>query len=373
MKVHNSAPQNLEKFNLEAYLSNGIETIIKAALRASLKNPKQSIFIAQYASWATKARKLRQESESKGEHIPPFLICSIATNCNLHCAGCYSRANHACEDQKPENLLDENEWGRVFHEAKEMGVGFILLAGGEPLMRPEIIQKASEIPELIFPIFTNGTLVEAQYLKTFKRHRNLIPIISLEGSEKITDARRGAGVFHAIVTTMDKLNQNQIFYGTSITVTKKNIGEVTSDEFLKDLHERGCRIVFYVEYVPVTDESSDLAPEEYEREYLENRLQSIRKQLGEMLFISFPGDEKASGGCLAAGRGFFHINAKGEAEPCPFSPYSDLSLKNVALRQAMKSELFQKLQSEDFLMEEHAGGCVLFEKRNEVQNLIEAR
>lgn len=46
-----------------------------------------------------------------------------------------------------------------------------------------------------------------------------------------------------------------------------------------------------------------------------------------MVFLSFSGDEKYVGGCLAAGRGFFHINANGEVEPCPFSPYSDVNSK----------------------------------------------
>lgn len=363
------AKQVTEEFNLEAYLSSGIEMIIKTALRASYKNPKQSIYLAQYAIWAPKARKLRRQSELKNEHIPPFLICSIATNCNLHCAGCYARANHACEDHNSENLLDENEWNRIFHEAKELGVGFILLAGGEPLLRPEIIQRAAEIPELIFPIFTNGTLVGEEYLQTFKEHRNLLPIISLEGGEKATDGRRGAGVFHAVVATMDRLNMNQVFYGVSITVTKKNIKEVTSDSFLKDLHTRGCKVVFYVEYVPVSDENDQIAPEDVDREYLECRLRSIRSFFNEMIFLSFPGDEKHSGGCLAAGRGFFHINAQGGAEPCPFSPYSDRNLKNLTLREALKSDLFERLRNDGYLNEEHTGGCVLFGKRNEVERL----
>jgi MoaA/NifB/PqqE/SkfB family radical SAM enzyme len=50
-----------------------------------------------------------------------------------------------------------------------------------------------------------------------------------------------------------------------------------------------------------------------------------------MIFISFPGDEKTSGGCLAAGRGFFHINSHGGAEPCPASPYSDINVRDSSL------------------------------------------
>ena len=89
-----------------------------------------------------------------------------------------------------------------------------------------------------------------------------------------------------------------------------------------------------------------------------------------MVFISFPGDEKSSGGCLAAGRGFFHINAFGGAEPCPFSPYSDTSLKNISLKDALNSPLFLKLRENGNLEKEHIGGCVLFEQEQEVKKLL---
>ena len=68
------------------------------------------------------------------------------------------------------------------------------------------------------------------------------------------------------------------------------------------------------------------------------------------------------GGCLAAGRGFFHINPYGGAEPCPFSPYSDINLRNVSLRQALRSPLFQKIRAASVLAASHSGGCVLFEQ-----------
>ena len=89
-----------------------------------------------------------------------------------------------------------------------------------------------------------------------------------------------------------------------------------------------------------------------------------------MVYISFPGDEKSSGGCVAAGRGFFHINSHGGAEPCPFSPYSDVNVKNTSLREALHSPLFTALQNGDILLDDHDGGCVLYEKRELVEALM---
>ena len=80
--------------------------------------------------------------------------------------------------------------------------------------------------------------------------------------------------------------------------------------------------------------------------------------------------KKTSGGCLAAGRGFFHINSHGGAEPCPFSSYSDINIKDTSLIDAIDSKLFTMLRDENVLIEDHEGGCVLFEKRDEVERIM---
>lgn len=360
----------MNEFNLEAYLSNGVENIVNNALRASLSNPKESIFMAKFALASKNARRLRQEAEKKGEHIPPFLIASITSKCNLYCKGCYARANHSCNDKDTYNQLDDIEWTRIFQDAKEIGISFILLAGGEPLMRPELMQSAGKIPEIVFPVFTNGTMLNENYIKLFDKHRNLIPMISIEGNEEMTDIRRGSGVYRQVLNAMEQMMKNKILYGASITVTKQNIREVTSKEFLAVLTERGCMVVIYVEYVPISDKTKELAPEEEDRAFLEQQLMTLRQRNEDMLFISFPGDEKTSGGCLAAGRGFFHINPQGGAEPCPFSPYSDTSLREVSLREALDSPLFRKLRDGKVLLAEHVGGCVLFEQEEAVRAML---
>ena len=130
---------------------------------------------------ARRATLKRGEAEKRGEHIPPFLIASITSACNLHCAGCYARANHACGEDLFDGQLTEGEWRKIFLEARDLGISFILLAGGEPMLRREVIQTAGAIPEILFPIFTNGTMLDEAYLDLLDRHRNLVPVVSIEG------------------------------------------------------------------------------------------------------------------------------------------------------------------------------------------------
>ena len=176
--------------------------------------------------------------------------------------------------------------------------------------------------------------------------------------------------YDKLISNMDELHRRGLIFGASVTVTTENIKEVTSDSFLQKLSDRGCKAVIFVEFVPVTEESSELAPGDAEREYLRDEIARLRRDHEEMVYISFPGDEKSSGGCVAAGRGFFHINSHGGAEPCPFSPYSDINVRNTSLREALHSPLFMALQSGDILKDDHEGGCVLFEKRELVEQII---
>ena len=267
--------------------------------------------------------------------------------------------------------LSGEEWGNIFRQAEELGVSFILLAGGEPMLRWDVIDEASRIPSIIFPIFTNGTYMGEKYLDLFDRCRNLVPIMSIEGEEDTTDDRRGEGVYAKQISNMEECRKRGIIFGASITVTTENVKEVSSKEFIDKLAEKGCKVVIYVEFVPVTDEAQHLAPGDEEREYLKEAIARIRKENENVVFISFPGDEKSSGGCMAAGRGFFHINSHGGAEPCPFSPYSDINVKTSSLKEALSSPLFMALQSQNILSGDHVGGCVLFEKKDQVEAILQ--
>lgn len=357
-------------FDLENYLTNGVEHIIKDIVKATLKNPTESLFISKYVRSSKKARKKRYEAKQKGEHIPPFLIASITSSCNLHCSGCYARANHSCSDHVPVMQLSSKEWEKIFYEARDLGISFILLAGGEPMIRQDVMSVAGEIPEILFPVFTNGTLINQYMLNFLDQHRNIVPIISIEGKKEITNNRRGQGIYEKITETMDVMNKKGIVFGTSVTVTTENLKEVTSQDFLTNLSDKGCKVVFYVEFVPVSFDVQHLALSNDDRLYLQARLDEMREKTDELLLISFPGDEKSSGGCLAAGRGFFHINSHGNAEPCPFSPYSDINVRDTSLREALKSKLFLTLQDSHVLTEDHKGGCILFERKDQVEAIL---
>lgn len=360
--------------DLGAYMADSIRGIMAKAYLNVLGNPREARFVARMQRAMGKAERRRKAYlEKEGVAVPPFLIASIATTCNLQCKGCYARKNGIAADTPAKETLTPAQWSTIFHDAAELGVSFCLLAGGEPLMRRDLLESAAAVEDIVFPVFTNGTLIGAVYTEFFRNHLNMIPVISLEGELEATDQRRGTGVFQRALLAMEMLHKEKLFFGTSITVTTANYHEVTSEAFLGHLASLGCRLVFYVEYVPFDESTSHLAFGDEHVAEMEQIVELRREQFKEMIFLSFPGDEKALDGCLAAGRGFFHIGPDGSAEPCPFSPFSDTNAARDGLRAALDSPLFRSIRAARALGWEHTGGCTLYEHRDEVEAMIAAR
>lgn len=351
--------------NLTSLLSTGIEDLVREMIRASSASPSLLAFLARTAVWQKRAAKVREEAESEGVHVPPFMIASVTSRCNLNCEGCYARAQ--ARPPKPEMSL--SGWKRVFSEAQSLGISIILLAGGEPLVRREVLEAAAGFPEILFPVFTNGLLVDAAMASWFCEHRNVIPVLSIEGRRVMTDGRRGAGVYDHLLAAAKVLKERGAFCGASITVTRKNIDVVVSDEFVRDLNSGGCRAFFYVEYVPVKEGTDDWTLSEAQSRSISARMEELRSSFP-AVFIAFPGDEGKLGGCLAAGRGFVHISASGDLEPCPFAPYSDVSVANMPLKDALRSEFLKRIRDNHGALDEGTGGCALWEKRDLVKTLL---
>ncbi len=352
--------------NLNLLMNQGIRTILKTAGHFYIKDRQGRAFLSHMAPRIQKSIECRNQYEQDGIHIPTFLIASITSKCNLHCSGCYSRANGACNDRLSRTDLSTEEWLNIFDQASDLGIPFVLLAGGEPFMRPDLIAGAARNKDVIFPVFTNGTMIDNDCLTLLEENRNVIPVFSIEGNDEQTDMRRGDGVSMTVHTAMNALREKGVLFGASITVTRENMHIVTTPSFMADLRNKGCGLVFFVEYVPAAEGTEYLALTTEDLEVLAAAVSVLKKKTRDMIILSFPGDEAAMGGCLASGRGFFHVNAAGGADPCPFSPYAKYNLRTSSILDVLKSDYFAKLREIAESAGEHVGGCTLFDQKDRV-------
>jgi MoaA/NifB/PqqE/SkfB family radical SAM enzyme len=361
----------------------------------SLSRPSQAWRFARTVGWQATAARTRKAWLRRGVKVPPIIIFSITHQCNLACAGCYAQSflggraadcsggaavgeaggatsNGAAATGAPPELTDA-KLRSIVAEATELGVSFFVVAGGEPFMREELLAIAQRFPRVIFLVFTNGLLLDDAVVKRIARLKNIVPLISLEGSADQTDQRRGAGTHEQLVESMARLRAHGLFFGCSLTLTSHNFATIFSDEYVGGLCEAGSRLFVFADYTPVEAGTEDWVLSAEQRDQVQERVQTLRGK-NKAIFVAVPWDEAELGGCLSAGRGFVHINASGGVEPCPFAPYSDADLTEVSLLQALKSPFLTKLRDMPELVDYEGAGCELWKNRAQVeQALAESR
>jgi len=311
-----------------------------------------------------RGERLRRHAAEQKLEVPPILIASTTDACNLHCTGCY-----ACTYKRDEKAeLEAPIIRRVMQEASDLGINIVMLAGGEPLMSAGWLETLGAHKEMLGIVFTNGTLLDGAKAKWFARHRHILPAISIEGSEEYTDARRGDGVFQKTQDAMATLRKKKVPFGVSITVNAQNIEDVLKEAFIESYIEKGCRLFVFVEYVPVVSGTQPLVLSLEDKRRLDSFSHEMTEKCPAVL-IPFPGNEEQYGGCLAAGRGFIHLSANGNLEPCPFAPFSDRNVRDMSLHDALKSKLLADIRAQHHLLKEGKGGCALWENREWVEKL----
>jgi len=346
-------------------LNKSLLIFFKDAVRITIKNPAQAFSFFRTLIWLKSAAAVRKNWSKKGYLVPPILILSVTNECNLNCPGCYNKSFHQADGKE---LSDEKLW-QITREAKELGVSFFVIAGGEPFLRPVLMDIMKAYPEIIFLVFTNGTLIDERLITNFKKHKNVVPMISLEGNQEETDERRGDGTFDQLQQTLIQMEKIGIFFGLSLTMVRKNFSTITAEEFINKCSRMGCKFFLFLEYTPTQEGTDDWVLTENQRSKVREMMKNYRLKYPS-LFIAVPWDEDDVGGCLSAGRGFVHINAVGDLEPCPFAPFSDTNVRDHSLRDALQSKLCEKIREIPELSKEMGGGCVLWKEREWVQSLL---
>lgn len=118
----------------------------------------------------------------------------VTERCNLRCPHCYA----GCPSVATPGDLPLAILRRLLREAVELGSRETILSGGEPLLHPELKRILPHVASVSnVTLLTNGTLVNAAWASTLKRHVAVIQV-SLDGPEAgVNDRIRGKGSFEA--------------------------------------------------------------------------------------------------------------------------------------------------------------------------------
>ena len=338
----NDAVRNITSSIRKAFEENRPELILAKNLFSRLSKDSKDKLIDNFFINAVILGKQHKNKLTKklGIYFPWFFVISPSAKCNLHCTGCY-----ASEYDKNEGLSFE-EVDRLLTEAKQLGIYFITISGGEPFFWPHLLRIFEKHNDMYFQTYTNGTLIDKDLAKKLARLGNVVPAISVEGFENETEFRRGNGVYHKVLQAMDNLKEEGVLFGFSTTATRLNSDKIASDEFIDFMIEKGCFIGWYFQYVPIgrkPDLSLMARPEQ--RNHLRLRVNEIRNT--KPIFLGdFWNDGPYVGGCLSGARraGYFHINCNGDVEPCVFLQFSVDNIRNKSLLEIIQSPFFKAFQ-----------------------------
>jgi MoaA/NifB/PqqE/SkfB family radical SAM enzyme len=282
----------------------------------------------------------RDEYKRKnGVHVPALVVISPTMQCNLNCYGCYAGEYSQAHRGLSFELVD-----RIITEAKEMGIHFFVISGGEAFVRKDLLEIYDKHNDVGFQIYTNGSLLNDETVARLAELGNVMPCISVEGFEKETDERRGEGHFNRIMASMDRLNKAGVLFGFSATSTCNNTDVILRDDFIDLMIEKGAILGWYFTYIPIGREPDlNLMQTPEQRDYQRGRISEIRNNKP-ILLADFWNDGWLTNGCIAAGERYLHINSNGDAEPCVFAHFAMDNIKEKSLAEVLDSPLFRKIR-----------------------------
>lgn len=254
-----------------------------------------------------------------------------------------------------------------------MGIRFFVFSGGEPLIRKhDLFPLLAKHNDAYFMFYTNGTLISDEVAEELYRLGNAGAIMSLEGFESATDGRRGTGVFRKVMDAMERLKSRGVLFGASLTVTSKNIEELTGDTFFQHLRDKGVMIVWFFLFMPVgKDPDVSLMPSPEQREYLRQRDIALRAKFP--IFIAdFWNDAPFVGGCIAGGANYVHINSNGDVEPCVFTHAAVDSILNKSLAEALNSDFFAAIRSRQPYSDNLLTPCMIIDNPNVFREVVKS-
>jgi len=333
---------NLKRVDdIQGYYNNNksIHEYVQGILKTTNKNCIEKLFTNFFANtvWygMPKREKIYNEKDIK---VPFTILISPSMRCNLRCTGCYA-SSYSHEDDIPYEEVD-----RIVKEARDLGIYYIIVLGGEPFFNEYMLKIYEKYSDVMFVPFTNGTLFDDNLANKIAKLGNIIPMFSLEGFQEETDSRRGKGVFNKVMNAMDLLRERGALFGVSTATGRNNVETVVSEEFIDMLIEKGSKMSWYFIFMPVgkdPDVNYMLTPKQ--RIFLGRKVREIRSTKP-YFAIDFFNDAPIVGGCIA-GKFYCHINSKEDVEPCIFAHFSADNLKGKQLIDVFDSRFFRELRN----------------------------
>lgn len=225
--------------------------------------------------------------------------------------------------------------------------------------------------KLVETVVINGTLIDDAFADEMLRVKNLVPAISIEGFEEATDFRRGEGTYRKVIEAMTRLKERKLIFGISCCYTSKNVEVIGSEEYFDSMIDMGAKFAWFFTYMPIGAAAvPELIATAEQRKFMYEQIHKFRKTKP-LFTMDFWNDGDAVGGCIAGGRGYCHINANGDMEPCAFIHYSDSNIKEKTLLECYQSPLFMAYRRSQPFNDNMLRPCPVLDNPGRLTQIVE--
>jgi MoaA/NifB/PqqE/SkfB family radical SAM enzyme len=300
----------------------------------------------------------------RGDYFPPFLYISVINSCNLRCQGCW--VDVAAKQQ----TIDLDTMTRLINDAKAAGNSFFGIVGGEPFMHRQLLEILGRHPDAYFQVFTNGHFITEEVARELRRLGNVTPLVSVEGTEIVSDERRGrANVLSQTMQGLQNCLKHKILTGVCTSVCQTNFDDLVNEAWLDRLIDMGVLYAWFHVYRPMgPDPKPELALTREQQRTLRQFVVDMRvkKPVG-IIDAYYDGEGQAL--CPAAVGLTHHINPWGGIEPCPIIQFAKESIHDP---RPIKDVISQSEFLRDFrqLAASATRGCIVLERPDLLQELV---
>lgn len=171
----------------------------------------------------------------------PVVVWNVSRTCNLRCSHCYSDS----EARRYPGELTFEQGKALLDDLAAFGVPAVLLSGGEPLARKDVLDLAAygRSLGLKFTLSTNGTLIDAATAARIRRLGFAYVGISIDGIGATNDRFRGvAGAFERALRGVRACKAAGQKVGLRLTLTPATIADLDAifDLIEAEDIERAC-------------------------------------------------------------------------------------------------------------------------------------
>lgn len=175
----------------------------------------------------------------------------ITENCPYRCNGCYIDINN----KKSRYFMSEDLLRKTIESLSYSTL--ILIQGGEPLQKNSVdllYKVLKDYPHQSFVLVTTGEYISKNGIGNFAKLSNILWSISINGTEELNDKIRFKGSYKYATKAMDIIRSQQQYFIATVTLSKDNIENATSEIFIMTLADKGVKEIRYL----LLRDSSDL-------------------------------------------------------------------------------------------------------------------